>query len=183
MNCTECNSKNCLTNNPCEIKTSSNINVSRSLYSEDIETSNIYQVTSEIPKNIPRIEEVRLFIEKMKIKRVGVAFCKGLQNEAKEIFEFLNSNNETEFFSVICAYEDINKSLANSEAESSTCKITCNPLGQAGLLNDLNTQINITVGLCVGHDILFSKYSKAPVTNLVVKDRVYKHKPLEFLSK
>jgi len=33
------------------------------------------------------------------------------------------------------------------------------------------------VGLCVGHDILFQKYSKAPTTTLIVKDRVLAHNP------
>ena len=39
-------------------------------------------------------------------------------------------------------------------------------------LNKEETDLNILVGLCVGHDSLFYKYSKAPVTTLVVKDRV-----------
>jgi uncharacterized metal-binding protein len=33
----------------------------------------------------------------------------------------------------------------------------------------------------VGHDILFSKYSDAPVTTLVVKDRVTGHNPVSVL--
>ena len=37
--------------------------------------------------------------------------------------------------------------------------------------------LNIAIGLCVGHDALFSRYSEAPVTTLVVKDRVLGHNP------
>jgi len=33
------------------------------------------------------------------------------------------------------------------------------------------------VGLCVGHDMLFTRHSRAPVTTLVVKDRVLAHNP------
>lgn len=179
MNCTLCNEKNYLANNLCAKLLSGDTRLTRSVYLEDLKTSNIYRIASEIPKNIPRIEEVRLFIEKMKIKRVGVAFCKGLQDEAKEIVEFLTSGNDTEFFPVICAYKDVNKNIANSEKTS----ITCNPVGQAGLLNEVDTQLNLTIGLCVGHDILFSKYSRASVTNLLVKDRIYRHRPLDFFSK
>jgi uncharacterized metal-binding protein len=41
--------------------------------------------------------------------------------------------------------------------------------------------MNIIVGLCVGHDMLFAKYSSAPVTTLVVKDRVTGHNPAAVL--
>ncbi|OPY27009.1 MAG: hypothetical protein A4E27_00631 [Methanobacterium sp. PtaU1.Bin242] len=54
----------------------------------------------------------------------------------------------------------------------------CNPLGQASFLNRENTDLNIIIGLCIGHDLLFTEHSKAPVTTLVVKDRVLAHNPL-----
>jgi uncharacterized metal-binding protein len=41
--------------------------------------------------------------------------------------------------------------------------------------------MNVIVGLCVGHDMLFSKHSRAPVTTLVVKDRVTGHNPAAVL--
>ena len=50
-----------------------------------------------------------------------------------------------------------------------------------GYLNRAETDLNIIVGLCVGHDILFTKYSDAPVTTLVVKDRVAGHNPVSVL--
>ena len=53
----------------------------------------------------------------------------------------------------------------------------CNPIAQAELLNSQDTQFNICLGLCVGHDSLFYQYSKALVTTLVVKDRVLAHNP------
>ena len=33
----------------------------------------------------------------------------------------------------------------------------CNPIAQAQLLNRAQTQLNICLGLCVGHDSLFYK--------------------------
>ena len=33
------------------------------------------------------------------------------------------------------------------------------------------------VGLCVGHDAIFTRHSKAPVTTFIVKDRVLGHNP------
>jgi uncharacterized metal-binding protein len=38
--------------------------------------------------------------------------------------------------------------------------------------------MNLVVGLCVGHDMLFTKRSEAPVTTFVVKDRVLAHNPV-----
>jgi len=39
----------------------------------------------------------------------------------------------------------------------------------------------VIVGLRVGHDMLFLKYSDAPVTTQGVKDRVAGHKPVSVL--
>jgi uncharacterized metal-binding protein len=54
----------------------------------------------------------------------------------------------------------------------------CNPVLQAQLLNDAGTDINVIVGLCIGHDMLFTMNSKAPVTTLIVKDRLLGHNPV-----
>lgn len=54
----------------------------------------------------------------------------------------------------------------------------CNPLLQAELLNQAETGINIIIGLCVGHDMLFTMNSNAPVTTLIVKDRFTGHNPV-----
>ena len=43
------------------------------------------------------------------------------------------------------------------------------------------TDINIVMGLCVGHDSLFYKYAEAPSTTLVVKDRVLGNNPVAAL--
>ena len=53
----------------------------------------------------------------------------------------------------------------------------CNPIGQARLLNEQNTEFNIALGLCVGHDSLFYRESQGLVTTLVAKDRVLAHNP------
>ena len=49
------------------------------------------------------------------------------------------------------------------------------------MLNASGAQMNLIVGLCVGHDMLFAKHSDAPVTTLVVKDRVTGHNPVSVL--
>ena len=84
--------------------------------------------------------------------------------------------------SVICKTGGLDKSRAGVPEE---CKLQpgqfeamCNPIAQAELLNSQDTQFNICLGLCVGHDSLFYQYSKALVTTLVVKDRVLAHNPV-----
>jgi len=54
-------------------------------------------------------------------------------------------------------------------------------VAQALLLNEAKTDMNIIVGLCVGHDITFTQLSKAPVTTLVAKDRSSPHDPTSIL--
>ena len=53
----------------------------------------------------------------------------------------------------------------------------CSPIVQAAILNQEKTDFNILVGLCVGHDSLFFKYSDAFVTVLIAKDRLLGHNP------
>ncbi len=55
--------------------------------------------------------------------------------------------------------------------------ISCNPVMQAEVLNREGTELNMMVGLCLGHDILFLRYSKAETTPLIVKDRALGHNP------
>jgi uncharacterized metal-binding protein len=57
----------------------------------------------------------------------------------------------------------------------------CNPVAQAALLEKSGTQLNVLIGLCVGHDSLFFMHSRAPVTVLVAKDRVLGHNPVAAL--
>ncbi|MFO7982375.1 MAG: DUF1847 domain-containing protein, partial [Desulfuromonadales bacterium] len=68
-----------------------------------------------------------------------------------------------------------------NKVRPNTFEPACNPIAQARLLNEARTDMNIIVGLCVGHDMLFSKYSDAPVTTMVAKDRVTGHNPVSVL--
>ena len=54
----------------------------------------------------------------------------------------------------------------------------CNPILQANFLEDEGTDFNIVFGLCVGHDTLLNMHSKAPLTTMIVKDRVTCHNPV-----
>jgi len=125
-----------------------------------------------------RVEELIRFAEQMGYERLGVAFCVGLTEEARCLVELLE--NHFEVSSACCKVCGLTRSDAGilPPGESGPGGTTCNPVGQALALARDDTQLNIIVGLCMGHDVLFAKHSRAPVTTLVVKDRVLAHNPV-----
>lgn len=131
-----------------------------------------------------RLEEIIDFANKCNFKNLGVAFCLGLSEEAN-LFCRILKNNGFEVNSVICKNGSIPKEFLNikenEKIRSGSYEAMCNPIGQAMLLNKAQTDLNIILGLCVGHDSLFIKYSDAPVTVFAVKDRVLAHNPLGVL--
>ncbi len=113
----------------------------------------------------------------MGYERLGMAFCVGLEGEARQIGDLLQKDFKVD--SVCCKVCGIDKSEFNLEQiDKKSFEVMCNPVGQANILNEKKTELNIIVGLCMGHDILFTQNSQAPVTTLVVKDRVLAHNPL-----
>ena len=132
-----------------------------------------------------RVEETVLFIKEIGAKKVGIATCFGLINEAK-IFAKILQKNGIEYVSVVCKVGGEDKANMGLAPEDTICKgahpeTMCNPILQARVLNREKTDLNIAIGLCVGHDALFSKYSDAPVTTLIAKDRVLGHNPVAAL--
>jgi len=130
----------------------------------------------------PRIREIAEFAKKINAKKLGIAFCNGLADEAARASSILRSHG-LEVSSVVCCCGGIDKTELGIPSEykirkPDTFEAACNPLLQAELLNKSETDFNIIIGLCVGHDMLFTKYSNAPVTTLVVKDRFTGHNPI-----
>ena len=128
-----------------------------------------------------RIVEICEFAEKMSFKRLGLAFCIGLAKEA-EIVQQIFKDRGFEVVSVLCKAGRTSKEMIGitdeDKIEKGTDEAMCNPIFQAKLLNHSKTDFNILLGLCVGHDSLFFKYTEAPTTVLAVKDRVTGHNPL-----
>ncbi len=125
----------------------------------------------------PRLGEVILFAKELGCRKVGLAFCVGLSEEAKVIERILSEHFEVA--SVCCKVSAIEKSRFGLEQiEQGGPEVMCNPAGQAALLNQAGTELNVVCGLCAGHDAVFGMLSSAPVTTLVVKDRVLAHNPL-----
>ena len=128
----------------------------------------------------PRVKETIQLCLRMGYRRVGLAFCRGLRKEAAVVDSLLRRAG-LEVVSVICKTGGIDKTEAGIPAEHKVrpgeFEPMCNPIAQARLLNGQNTEFNIALGLCVGHDSMFYKYSEALVTTLVAKDRVLAHNP------
>lgn len=123
-----------------------------------------------------RLEEIILFSHEMGYQKLGVAFCIGLAQEAKMLAEFLRK--EFHVVSVCCKACAIQKEVLDLEKiDPDKPETMCNPIGQAVLMNQANTDLNLICGLCIGHDILFTKHAHAPVSTFIVKDRVLAHNP------
>ncbi len=129
----------------------------------------------------PRIMETIELAQKMKYTRLGLVFCIGLQKEAKVVEKLLTSKG----FEVISAVCKVGREPKETIGVRDDQKIDiggaepmCNPIAQAFILNEARTEFNIVMGLCVGHDSLFLKYSDALSTVLAAKDRLLGHNPL-----
>jgi uncharacterized metal-binding protein len=125
----------------------------------------------------PRIKEALDFAREMKFSRVGFAACVAFGREL-EVIRQLFEQEGIEIFSAGC---QIGRSSATDRGlrhlEAYPDNSTCNPVAQAEILNKAQTQLNFIIGLCMGHDILFTRYSRAPVSTLIVKDRLLGNNP------
>jgi len=130
---------------------------------------------------LTRVEETVLYAKLRGYKKLGLAFCVGLSQEA-ELFTNLLFNEGFEVVSVCCMCGGLSsEDVALPEEEKilpGHRQPMCNPIGQAAVLDAEGCELNILLGLCVGDDTLFIKHSNAPVTVLAVKDRVLAHNPL-----
>jgi len=131
-----------------------------------------------------RLEEIINFAKKMGYRKLGVAFCSGLMNEARILVPILE-NRGFEVISVCCKTGGVPKEEIGLKDEEKIrpgrYETMCNPIAQAEILNREGTEFNILLGLCVGHDALLLKYAKALTTVFVVKDRLLGHNPVAAL--
>ena len=172
--CAKCESKKCRDGKDCFSQTSRH----KPLYYDDI--AKLHRAASAIEARHyckeTRLGEIILFAKELGYQRIGLAFCIGLSDEAKIIENILSKHFEV--VSVCCKVCGIDKKdFGLQQISSENAEVMCNPAGQAQLLNEVKTQLNVLCGLCVGHDAIFAKVSDAPVTTLIAKDRVLAHNP------
>lgn len=128
-----------------------------------------------------RVEEIMAYANKMGMKKLGIATCVGLIRESQTLASILRAHG-FEVYGIACkAGVQKKQSVGVPEKCDALGENMCNPILQAKVLNAAKTDLNIVMGLCVGHDSLFYKYSEALVTTLVAKDRVLGHNPVAAL--
>ncbi|MGF7139825.1 DUF1847 domain-containing protein [Roseimarinus sediminis] len=123
-------------------------------------------------KQLDRVDELLAFASLAGIKTIGIAYCVNFRKQAESLSKIL-SQHGFEVFSVDCKYGKIKK----DELLPGTKGLLCNPAGQASYLKEHQCELNIMMGLCVGHDMVFNLHSEVPVSPLIVKDRIRNHYP------
>jgi len=179
MNCALCGKKTCHEGEMC-------IDVDESFMEKyhKGENKKIFRTASKVEAEgymkLTRLEEIIMFAADVGYKHIGIAFCIGLEDEAKVLHKILKRHFKVS--SVCCKVCAVSKDdMGVPKIKEGRYESMCNPIGQAHLLNESNTDLNVICGLCIGHDILFTMHSKAPVTTYVVKDRVLGHNPVSAL--
>ncbi len=129
----------------------------------------------------PRVLEICEFARRMGYIRLGLIFCAGLAREAAIVAELFEDRG-FQVISIVCKAGCVPKEELGLKEEDKIFmgkhESLCNPIFQAMVSNEEAVELNILLGLCVGHDSLFFRYAKAPCTVLAVKDRVTGHNPL-----
>lgn len=126
-------------------------------------------------EKLSRLDETILFARGYGARKIGIAACISLAAEARFAAKALRAEG-FEVVGAICKVgrlmcEDFDVPRENRSPQTALC----NPIYQAQLLNAEQTDLNVVIGLCVGHDALFLKHADAPCTVLTVKDFKHDH--------
>ena len=124
-----------------------------------------------------RIEEIMNFARGINFKRLGIAHCITFSYEAQILKQYFSRYFDV--YTVDCKYGRVSQ---KDIIGGSGGRVLCNPAGQADYLNKKDTELNISMGLCVGHDMIFSKTSNGLVTNLFDKDFTNNNNPAQAIS-
>jgi uncharacterized metal-binding protein len=177
MRCAECEERTCEEGKDCSQGLAPRV-ASETYRGDDLR---LLQVSAEVESEhylaATRLEEIAILAKKLGVERVGLAFCIGLAEEARWVSRYLGKYYDVS--SVCCKVGGVSKDdfdLKHLHGEGR--ESTCNPAGQAAVLEKDGTELNVVLGLCVGHDAQFNKSSRAPVVTLAAKDRVMAHNPL-----
>ena len=137
---------------------------------EDIE----FMCITDKSRNASRVKELLNFIKLNNYQRVGIASCFSVYSVAIKLKEILEKEG------VVVEIAHCKESrLEACELSEELKGLSCDPISQAEFLNSKETELNINFGLCLGHGLLFQKYSKAPTTTLLVKDACNQHNIME----
>lgn len=187
--CVDCGLINCQNQNteypefcPTKELTKEDIDEIVKLYEEG-NNNEVSRISAEIESDFycqyTRVEEIIEFAKRLHFNKIGIATCVGLLNESR-IFAKILRKEGFEVYTSACKVGAMKKTVItglDEEKTKVTGNVMCNPILQAKILNNEKTDLNVVIGLCVGHDSLFYKYSHALTTTLITKDRVLAHNP------
>lgn len=152
---------------------------------EDLDFSNLYNLhdrnvmkvaEDSLDPKLDRVQEIIEFARVAGMKKIGIANCITFNMEADKLENILSDSRFT-VSKVNCKYGRV----PFTDLVPGYKGVSCNPAGQADYLGNEETELNIVMGLCVGHDMIFNNKSKALVTAIIVKDRKLKHHTIEKL--
>jgi uncharacterized metal-binding protein len=154
------------------------------IYHQD-EQQKIVQNAAELVDNgragmLSRIQELLEFSRSMGYKKIGLAYCYGMETLAKDVLGLFRAAGVSAV-GISCTVGAFSQQEVNQKSDLPG--VSCNPLNQAAQMKAEGIDLAVVIGLCLGHDILFQREFAGDVTTLVVKDRVYNHNPLAGIQK
>jgi uncharacterized metal-binding protein/predicted Fe-Mo cluster-binding NifX family protein len=180
VDCLACTDRICLRGERCDIVTAAVLPPAPNRETGRMLEASL-DISSEKERTLCRLSELIYFCLEMHYERIGIAYCIELQEPAEILVRVLRR-----FFDVypVCckvggaAVSDPLISNDEKEKQGRGAEIACNPKGQAEVLNRLETDLNVLVGICMGADCIFSHFSEAPVSTLFVKDKSLANNPI-----
>ena len=141
--------------------------------------------TTEGYRKWTRVEMICGFAKRMGFKKIGIASCISFIDYARTLSAILESHG-FQVASAACMAGSVPKEVIGVGEEDKIipgrAETMCNTIGQAELLNRAGCELNVVLGLCVGHDSLFFKHADGLSTVLVAKDGALAHNPLGALA-
>lgn len=106
-------------------------------------------------KGLNRIEELIRFARASGFIRLGIAHCVAVKEAGTRLEERLSREGfqVTRVDCKVCR-------LPGAAVTAGGRGVSCNPIGQARQLAKADTQLNVSMGLCLGHDLLFDRHSR-----------------------
>lgn len=175
MDCTRCLSKSCRRGDACGVELSPPYPLYQQGSFQNIVQKAAGLVDDGRAGNLSRVQELLEFLVASGYKKVGVAYCYGMEGLAAKFVDLLRAAGLS-YSAVSCTVGALPQNEVNRC--STNPHVSCNPVGQAQRLDHDGADIAVTLGLCLGHDILFHRSFDHDVTTLVVKDRVHDHAPV-----
>jgi len=127
-----------------------------------------------------RLEHIVDFSHAMDIKIIGIAGCVRYIEECVYVNNIFKEQG-LESHIIMCKVGGFKTKDIN--IDKVTDWTICNPLAQALILNKLNCEINVTLGLCMGQELIFNRYAKGFVTNLIVKEKISEERPRDTINR